>query len=112
MTDVSEGLVEPSEKCDKHNGGLIFFNLFIFNAFLKIISLYFLATLQGMQYLNPQTQDQTHAHCSRSTESQPLDHQGIPKYSAFWGKGGWHMHDLSSPARDQTCTPCFGSMES
>ena len=112
MTDVSEGLVEPSEKCDKHNGGLIFFNLFIFNAFLKIISLYFLATLQGMQYLNPQTQDQTHAPCSRSTESQPLDHQGIPKYSAFWGKGGWHMQDLRSPARDQTCTPCFGSMES
>lgn len=39
MTDVSEGLVEPSEKCDKHKGGLIFFNLFIFNAFLKIIIL-------------------------------------------------------------------------
>lgn len=52
MTDISEGLGEPSEKCNKHNGGLIFFNLFLM-LFKIIIILYFLATLQGMQYLNP-----------------------------------------------------------
>ena len=53
MTDISEGRVEPSEKCSKHNGGLIFLTYLFLMLFKIIIILYFLATLQGMQYLNP-----------------------------------------------------------
>ena len=72
-TDVSEGLVEPSEKAINIMEvyfflTFLFLMLFFFFFFFFTI-LYFLATLQGMQCPNPQTQDQTHDPCSRSTES-------------------------------------------
>ena len=39
---------------------------------------YFLAMLKGMWDLSSPTRDQTYVHRRGSTESQPLDHQGIP----------------------------------
>ena len=45
----------------------------------------FLTLLRGMQDLSSLTRDQTHAPCSGSVESQPLDHQGNPKASVWQG---------------------------
>lgn len=31
-------------------------------------------------------------------------------FKDFFGYASWHAQDLSSPTRDQACTPCSGSM--
>ena len=53
----------------------------IYNYYYRLLlkpDLFFLATPHGMWDLSSPTRGQTHAPCTGSMESQPLDHQGSP----------------------------------
>ena len=54
---------------------------FLVDSLLNII--FFLAEQHGMWDLNSPTRDRTHAPCSASTESYPLDRQGSPPKIIF-----------------------------
>ena len=56
-------------------------SIFLFVLFLVLVLFMFvlcLAVPHSMWDHSPPTRDQTHAPCSRSMESKPLDHQRIP----------------------------------
>ena len=53
------------------------FLFFLIFKYFKIY-IYFLAALQGLRDLSSPTRDRTHAPCSGSAESKPMDGQGIP----------------------------------
>ena len=65
----------------------------LFKRVFKTLCIYLLAVLQGVQDLSSLTRDGTCAPCSRSTESQPLHHQAIPR--SFYKEMATHSSILA-----------------